>query len=142
MGRPLQRSRLWCPLARSYSAATILTFRSATRWTACARSISCLMRFARSDAATHCGCCRASAAPPTARRQRLGVRAIRILDQEQQSKEEWRAGVTTRMQISAVTGSAQLCIFQQWCEPGLGAPTHLHAVEEVLTVLEGQAEIW
>jgi mannose-6-phosphate isomerase-like protein (cupin superfamily) len=23
-----------------------------------------------------------------------------------------------------------------------GAPTHLHAVEEVLTVLEGQAEIW
>jgi quercetin dioxygenase-like cupin family protein len=67
---------------------------------------------------------------------------MRILDHEQQSKEEWRAGVTTRMQVSAVTGAAQLCIFQQWCEPGLGAPTHLHAVEEVLTVLEGQAEIW
>ena len=67
---------------------------------------------------------------------------MRILDHEQQSKEEWRAGVMTRMQVSALTGSAQLCIFQQWCEPGLGAPTHLHAVEEVLTVLEGQAEIW
>lgn len=32
--------------------------------------------------------------------------------------------------------------FQQWCAPGTGAPTHLHAVEEVLTVLEGEAEIW
>jgi quercetin dioxygenase-like cupin family protein len=46
------------------------------------------------------------------------------------------------MHVSAVTGSVQLCIFQQWCEPGKGAPTHLHAVEEVLTVLEGQAEFW
>jgi mannose-6-phosphate isomerase-like protein (cupin superfamily) len=36
----------------------------------------------------------------------------------------------------------QLCVFEQWCEPGKGAPTHLHAVEEVLTVLQGQAEIW
>jgi len=42
----------------------------------------------------------------------------------------------------AVTGSAQLCVFQQWCDPGKGAPTHLHAVEEILTVLEGQAEFW
>jgi mannose-6-phosphate isomerase-like protein (cupin superfamily) len=41
-----------------------------------------------------------------------------------------------------VNGAAQLCIFEQWCEPGCGAPTHLHAVEEVLTVMDGQAEIW
>src|SRR5499433_492663 len=67
---------------------------------------------------------------------------MRIIDHERQSREEWRAGVTTRMRVSAVTGAAQLCIFEQWCEPGCGAPTHLHAVEEVLTVLEGQAEIW
>ena len=46
------------------------------------------------------------------------------------------------MRVSAVNGAAQLCIFEQWCDPGCGAPTHLHAVEEVLTVLEGQAEIW
>ena len=46
------------------------------------------------------------------------------------------------MRISALTGAAQLCIFEQWCEPGRGAPTHLHAVEEVLTVLAGQAEVW
>jgi len=68
--------------------------------------------------------------------------AMRILDHERQPSEEWRAGVTTRMRVSAVTGAAQLCVFEQWCEPGRGAPTHVHAVEEVLTVLEGQAEIW
>jgi mannose-6-phosphate isomerase-like protein (cupin superfamily) len=67
---------------------------------------------------------------------------MRIVDHERQPVEEWRAGVNTRMRVSAVTGAAQLCIFEQWCEPGCGAPTHLHAVEEVLTVLEGQAEIW
>ena len=55
---------------------------------------------------------------------------------------EWRQGVETRMLVSALTGSMQLCIFEQICDPGLGAPTHLHAVEEVLTVVEGRAEIW
>src|SRR5262245_20146943 len=67
---------------------------------------------------------------------------MHVVDHERQSREEWRAGVMTRMRISAVTGSMQLCVFEQWCEPGCGAPTHLHAVEEVLTVLDGQAEIW
>jgi quercetin dioxygenase-like cupin family protein len=38
--------------------------------------------------------------------------------------------------------TAQLCIFEQWIEPGIGAPTHAHPVEEVLTVLEGEAEMW
>jgi len=65
-----------------------------------------------------------------------------IVDHERQTREEWRAGVRTRMYVSAVTGSAQLCVFEQWCDPGHGAPTHLHAVEEVLTVLEGEAEVW
>jgi len=67
---------------------------------------------------------------------------LNIIDHERQAVEEWRPGVTTRMRISALTGSVQLCIFEQWCTPGRGAPTHLHAVEEVLTVLDGQAEIW
>ena len=67
---------------------------------------------------------------------------MRIVDHERQEREEWRAGVMTRMQVSPVTGSVQLCVFQQWCDPGKGAPTHLHAVEEVLTVLDGRAEIW
>jgi quercetin dioxygenase-like cupin family protein len=67
---------------------------------------------------------------------------MRIIDHVSQAKEEWRPGVLTRMQVSAVTGSVQLCVFQQWCDPGRGAPTHLHAVEEILTVLDGRAEMW
>jgi quercetin dioxygenase-like cupin family protein len=67
---------------------------------------------------------------------------MQVIDHERQASEEWRPGVTTRMQVSAVTGSVQLCVFQQWCAPGKGAPTHLHAVEEILTVLDGQAEFW
>ena len=67
---------------------------------------------------------------------------MQIVDIGSQSPEEWRKGVTTRMQVSAANGAAQLCIFEQWCEPGHGAPTHLHAVEEVLRVFEGQAEVW
>ena len=67
---------------------------------------------------------------------------MRVIDLNHQTREEWRSGVLTRMRTSAVNGAGQLCIFEQWCETGHGAPTHLHAVEEVLTVLDGQAEIW
>lgn len=67
---------------------------------------------------------------------------MEIIDHEQQTTEEWRAGVVTRMRVSALTGARQLCLFEQWCQPGHGAPTHHHAVEEVLTILEGEAEVW
>jgi len=56
--------------------------------------------------------------------------------------EAWRPGVKTRMLVSAVNGSAQLCVFEQQVVPGVGAPTHRHRVEEVLTVREGEAEMW
>jgi quercetin dioxygenase-like cupin family protein len=56
--------------------------------------------------------------------------------------EQWRPGVETRMLVSARNGAAQLCIFEQWVAPGVGAPTHSHPVEEVLTVREGEAEMW
>jgi mannose-6-phosphate isomerase-like protein (cupin superfamily) len=67
---------------------------------------------------------------------------MQIIDHEHQGREDWRPGVTTRMLASAVAGTTQLCIFEQWCTQGHGAPTHLHAVEEVLSVEEGRAEIW
>ena len=67
---------------------------------------------------------------------------MRVIDHETTAKEEWRAGVMTRMRVSAINGGSQLCIFEQWCTTDRGAPTHVHAVEEVLSVLEGQAEIW
>jgi quercetin dioxygenase-like cupin family protein len=67
---------------------------------------------------------------------------MKLSDPEGQPREQWREGVETRMVVSAANGATQLCIFEQWVAPGAGAPTHSHAVEEVLTVLEGEAEIW
>jgi mannose-6-phosphate isomerase-like protein (cupin superfamily) len=67
---------------------------------------------------------------------------MRIVDLEKEPREEWRKGVLTRMRVSAKNGAGQLCLFEQWCEEGHGAPTHLHAVEEVLHVLEGEADVW
>jgi quercetin dioxygenase-like cupin family protein len=64
-----------------------------------------------------------------------------VLDSAQ-PLEPWREGVETRMSASAAAGAAQLTVFEQWCAPGLGAPAHLHAVEEVLRVLAGRAEVW
>jgi mannose-6-phosphate isomerase-like protein (cupin superfamily) len=46
------------------------------------------------------------------------------------------------MVTSARNGATALCIFEQWVDPGTGAPTHSHAVEEVLTVRAGEAEMW
>jgi mannose-6-phosphate isomerase-like protein (cupin superfamily) len=68
--------------------------------------------------------------------------AMKLIKHARQKTVDWRPGVATRMLVSAVTGSVQLCIFEQFCEPGLGAPMHMHAVEEVLEVVEGSAKIW
>jgi quercetin dioxygenase-like cupin family protein len=65
-----------------------------------------------------------------------------VVDPKVMPSEQWRPGVETRMLISASNGAAQLCIFEQWIAPGTGAPTHSHPVEEVLTVREGEAEMW
>src|ERR1700759_234129 len=67
---------------------------------------------------------------------------MKISDPGDRPLEQWREGVQTRMVISAANGAAQLCIFEQWVAPGKGAPTHSHPVEEVLTVRDGEAEMW
>jgi mannose-6-phosphate isomerase-like protein (cupin superfamily) len=64
-----------------------------------------------------------------------------LLDHTSMTLDKWRDGVMTQMRVSATVGARQLCIFDQYCEPGLGAPMHLHAVEEVLEVFSGTAEI-
>ncbi|HEV2510693.1 cupin domain-containing protein [Bosea sp. (in: a-proteobacteria)] len=64
-----------------------------------------------------------------------------LIDHETQPLEQWREGVMTLMRVSALVRSAQLCIFEQFCDPGLGAPIHLHAVEEVLEVMDGEAVV-
>lgn len=65
-----------------------------------------------------------------------------IVDIKERPVEHWRPGVETRMLVSAETGARELCIFEQWVAPGAGAPTHSHGVEEVLSVREGEAEMW
>lgn len=70
------------------------------------------------------------------------MNAMRINDAGELPIEEWRPGVQTRMLVSAQNGATQLCMFEQWVSPGNGAPTHSHPVEEVLTVLAGEAEMW
>jgi len=64
------------------------------------------------------------------------------IDPATRDLEHWREGVATRMLVSAENGATQLCVFEQWIAPGTGAPTHFHPVEEVLTALAGEAEIW
>jgi mannose-6-phosphate isomerase-like protein (cupin superfamily) len=67
---------------------------------------------------------------------------MKVSDVMDTPPEHWRPGVETRMVISALSGATQLCIFEQWIAPGVGAPTHTHSVEEVLTVRAGEAEMW
>ncbi|MBV9460566.1 MAG: cupin domain-containing protein [Bradyrhizobium sp.] len=67
---------------------------------------------------------------------------MKIVNIEDMPAEQWRPGVETRMLVSAATGARELCIFEQWVAPGAGAPTHSHPVEEVLTVREGEADMW
>jgi mannose-6-phosphate isomerase-like protein (cupin superfamily) len=67
---------------------------------------------------------------------------MHIVRDADRARDVWRDGVETRMYVSAATGSQQLTVFEQWCSAGHGAPPHLHAVEEVLRVLAGQADVW
>jgi quercetin dioxygenase-like cupin family protein len=67
---------------------------------------------------------------------------MQIVTADAQPREEWRPGFETRMLISALTGAKQLCIFEQWVQPAKGTPVHSHPVEEVLTVLAGEAAMW
>jgi mannose-6-phosphate isomerase-like protein (cupin superfamily) len=68
--------------------------------------------------------------------------SMKVSDPMSRYPELWRPGVETRMVVSARNGATQLCVFEQWVAPGAGAPTHSHSVEEVLSVREGEAEMW
>ena len=68
--------------------------------------------------------------------------SMQAIAHQHSRRESWRQGVETRMLVSAANGASQLCVFEQWVAPGAGAPTHRHPVEEVLSVCEGEAEMW
>ena len=44
---------------------------------------------------------------------------MNVLIHDDQPLEKWREGVMTRMRVSALLGGRQLCIFDQFCDPGL-----------------------
>lgn len=67
---------------------------------------------------------------------------MQVFDHAKQELEKWRDGVMTQVRVSALSDARQLCIFDQFCDPGLGAPMHIHAIEEVLEVFAGRAEIY
>ena len=55
----------------------------------------------------------------------------------------WREGVRTRLHASGATGAEQLCVMEQRCAPGTGAPPHRHeGVEEAVVVLAGRARFF
>jgi quercetin dioxygenase-like cupin family protein len=60
---------------------------------------------------------------------------------DEQSVAQWREGVTTRLAAAASTGAQALCVIEQRCAPGAGAPLHSHPnAEEAIVVLEGTVE--
>ena len=65
-----------------------------------------------------------------------------IAREAEREVETWRDGVETRIYAAASQGARQLAVFEQECAPGVGAPAHLHAVEEVLRVIGGQADVF
>jgi mannose-6-phosphate isomerase-like protein (cupin superfamily) len=64
-----------------------------------------------------------------------------ILDHNKPPIEKWREGVMTRMRMSILRVDDNCVSSTNFCEIGFGAPPHLHAVEEVLEVMEGTAEV-
>ena len=45
--------------------------------------------------------------------------------------------------IADPTGAVNgLAVLDQECAPGVGAPSHTHEFEEILTIVEGSAEVW
>jgi len=64
------------------------------------------------------------------------------IPRDRQTVEEWRPGVVTRMRASASLGTERLCAFEQWSEPGAGAPRHQHPEdEELILVVAGIAQL-
>lgn len=69
--------------------------------------------------------------------------ALIVVRRDESPLVEWRSGVRTRLHVAAGTEPESLCVFEQWCEPGCGAPTHTHLeTEELITVVAGTAEVW
>ena len=65
-----------------------------------------------------------------------------IVEHAAQAWIERRPGSRIRAVADPSGGVSGLSFFRQECVPGVGAPSHTHAFEEILTVVEGEAEVW
>ena len=64
-----------------------------------------------------------------------------LVDPPERLVEEWRPGVLTAFRAGASTGATELCVIEQSCDPGTGAPPHAHPdAEEIIVVVDGTAE--
>jgi quercetin dioxygenase-like cupin family protein len=65
-----------------------------------------------------------------------------VVEHAAQAWVERRPGSRIRPIVDPTGAVSGLSFFRQECAPGVGAPSHTHEFEEILTVIEGQAEVW
>ena len=56
--------------------------------------------------------------------------------------DERRPGSQLQRIVDPTGSVTGLALFNQECRPGTGAPSHTHEFEEIVTILEGTAEVW
>ena len=65
-----------------------------------------------------------------------------IVEHHSQPWRDNRLGSRVQLIVDAAAGVTALALVNQVCEPGVGAPSHTHEFEEIVTVVEGSAEVW
>jgi mannose-6-phosphate isomerase-like protein (cupin superfamily) len=55
---------------------------------------------------------------------------------------ESRPGSELQLIVDPTGSVTGLALLNQECRPGVGAPSHTHEFEEILTIVEGTAEVW
>src|SRR5262245_42114819 len=67
---------------------------------------------------------------------------MRIVEHAGQTWRENRPGSRIQIIADPTAGESSLALVNQVCDPGVGAPSHTHEFDEILTILEGSAELW
>jgi quercetin dioxygenase-like cupin family protein len=69
-------------------------------------------------------------------------RHMSIVVHEDQDWRENRAGSRIQLLADPTKSVSGLALVNQICQPGVGAPSHVHEFEEIITVVDGSAEVW
>ena len=65
-----------------------------------------------------------------------------IVKHNRQVWDERRPGSRLQRIVDPTGSVTGLALLKQECRPGAGAPSHTHEFEEIVTILEGTAEVW